>query len=374
MKKVLFFLESLSGGGAEKVLTDIVCNLDKSKYDITVCTVADEGVYEEKVKSCCKYKSFLKLDKYNRDFLGKLSVWLKTKIIYKLPTKLVYKLFIKDKYDIEIAFIEGFATKFIANSCNPKSKKIAWVHIDMVSNPYADTSFSNFEEQKQCYKNYDSIICVSNDTKKQFIKKFNLTNTIVIYNPINKNDIIKNINKHYEINNVISMCAVGRLENQKGFDRLIRILSNVVKVYNNFQLNIIGIGSQKDKLNKLIMENGLKEKVFLLGFMDNPYKVMAKSNLLICSSRSEGYSLVIAEAMCLGVPILTTKCAGPIELTDNGKYGILVDNNEKALYGAIINILNNPKVLYDYHEKSLLRSEIFDINKTIREVETIFDE
>lgn len=375
MKKVLFFLESLAGGGAEKVLTDIVCNLDKSKYDITVCTVTDKGVYEEKVKSsCCNYKSLIKMDSYSKGLFGKLFVWLKTKIIYKLPAKIVYKLFVKDKYDIEIAFVEGFATKLIANSSNANSKKIAWVHIDMISNPYADNSFLTLEEHKQCYQKYASIVCVSKDTEKQFKEKFNIPNTVVVYNPIDKENIVKNINNHYELKNEIIISAVGRLENQKGFDRLIEILSKVIKINEDFKLNIIGTGSQKNQLTRLIEKYGLNEKVFLLGFMDNPYKEMAKSNLLICSSRSEGYSLVIAEAMCLGLPILTTKCAGPIELTDNGKYGILVDNNENALYDAIVKILSNPHMLYDYHEKSLLRSEIFDIKRTIREVETIFDE
>ena len=60
MKKVLFFVESLAGGGAEKVLADIVKNLDHNKYDVTVCTVSDGGIYQAEVEKYCDYKALLK--------------------------------------------------------------------------------------------------------------------------------------------------------------------------------------------------------------------------------------------------------------------------------------------------------------------------
>ena len=108
-KDILFFLESLSGGGAEKVLSDLVTNLDKEKYNITVITVTDEGVYEKKVSECCQYSSFVKLENIRKG--GWSTFWTKIRIksIYLLPSQIVYRLYIKKKYDIEIAFIEGSA-------------------------------------------------------------------------------------------------------------------------------------------------------------------------------------------------------------------------------------------------------------------------
>lgn len=82
MKKILFFIESLAGGGAEKVLTDIVSNLDSKKYDITVCTVTDEDVYQEQVETVCKYRSFLHKKNYRAGGLKKVIFWFGIKLIY----------------------------------------------------------------------------------------------------------------------------------------------------------------------------------------------------------------------------------------------------------------------------------------------------
>ena len=101
---------------------------------------------------------------------------------------------------------------------------------------------------------------------------------------------------------------------------------------------------------------------------------MSQSDIFICSSRSEGFSLVIAEAMILGIPIMTTNCAGPYELIEGGKYGLLCENNTNSLIDNMQYILNNKNILYEYHEKSLIRSKIFNLKETINEVERLLDE
>ena len=147
MKRVLFFLESLSGGGAEKVLSDIVGNLNPEEYQVTVCTVTDGDIYQEKVSCSCTYKSFLEIKNYNEGGLKKVIFWLKIKMIYNFPARWIYKWFIREKYDIEIAFIEGYATKLIAASSNSKSRKVAWVHTDLLRNAYADKCYLNHKQQ-----------------------------------------------------------------------------------------------------------------------------------------------------------------------------------------------------------------------------------
>ena len=92
-------------------------------------------------------------------------------------------------------------------------------------------------------------------------------------------------------------------------------------------------------------------------------------HLLISPSRAEGFSLVVAEAMCMGIPVLSTDCAGPNELTDYGKYGILVENSDEALENAIQNIFEKKEALYKYHKLSEERSNIFKIENVMKEVE-----
>ena len=125
--KVLFLIESLAGGGAEKVLSTLVQNIDKRKFDVTVCVISGGGKYENEVKSCCKYKALLPLSVTP---LGKVLYYVKHHLIYKwLPIWSVYMLFVPKGYDVEVAFVEGFATKLLSASSN--KKKIAWVHTDL---------------------------------------------------------------------------------------------------------------------------------------------------------------------------------------------------------------------------------------------------
>lgn len=123
MKKILFVVESMSGGGAEKVLFNIVKNLDKKKYAITVYTVVKTGVYINELQKYCNIKYGLK-NYQEYSFLGKLFYKLKYRFIYSANTKIVYKFLIRCNYDIEIGFVEGFSTKLVANSLNKKSIKI----------------------------------------------------------------------------------------------------------------------------------------------------------------------------------------------------------------------------------------------------------
>lgn len=123
MKRILIVVENLGGGGAEKALLTLVKNLNKEKYDLTVFSVVETGVYVNEFKKYVTVKSALK-DYESYSNIGKLIYKIKCKLIYKLNTKYVYKKLIKEKYDIEIAFVEGFDTKFVASSNNKKVKNM----------------------------------------------------------------------------------------------------------------------------------------------------------------------------------------------------------------------------------------------------------
>lgn len=372
MKKILFFIESLAGGGAEKVITDIVRNINKDKYDITVVTVTDCGIYNDEINKYCTYKSILSTN--NKNLLSKLIYKIKYKLIYKLPCKLIYKFIIHSKYDIEIAFVEGFATKFIAASSNKKSKKISWVHVDPIDRNYSDNYFRNLNSQINCYKKYNNIICVSNTVANSFKNKFKLYDTVrVIYNPIDSSNIIKQ-SKDTIINvkkNKLTLCAIGRLTEQKGFDRLLEVINKLKEEKLIFELWILGEGEERGKLEHYINKNNLSDFVKLLGFNKNPYKYLSLADIFICSSRAEGFSLVIAEAMVLGIPVISTNCSGPNELLNFGEYGLLVDNNTYDLYKGIKLLITNKEVLYELKNKSIERAEVFNCKEIINEIEEI---
>ena len=97
---------------------------------------------------------------------------------------------------------------------------------------------------------------------------------------------------------------------------------------------------------------------------------MSQCDCFVCSSRTEGYSLVIAEAMCVGLPVISTRCAGPEEILEGGKWGVIVDNSTDGLYEGMRQMLIDNKT-EEYKELSLERAKSFDIEKTMSEVYSV---
>ncbi|GAA0768052.1 glycosyltransferase [Clostridium subterminale] len=369
MKKIIFLTQNLDGGGAERVLVDTVNNLDASKYDITIMTVQNKGIYREQLNSNIKYRT---LNPFKNVFIEK--IW--NKLIWKYFYKMIHKIFINNKYDIEIAYLEGVSTKIISQSKNRKSKKLAWVHIDLYNFFYTEKIFRNIQCQKECYSKFDNIICVSNGVKENFIKRFDIEkNVSVLYNVLDNNAIClkaeEDIN-YSNFENDFIICTIGRLTKQKAYDRLLRVHNKLINEGLNYKLWIIGEGEDREKLEEYIEENNLSNTVKLYGFQKNPYKYLGKSNIFVCSSIAEGFSTVATEAVILGIPVVTTDCAGMRELLEDNLYGIIVENSEKALYKGLKQIISNPEVYNKYLEKVKMRSEEYKIEKRIKEVEYYF--
>ena len=373
-KKVLFFIEQLTAGGAEKILSNIVKNIDKEKFDVSVLTVTDGGQHWDSVKDSCHLYSMLHADDYNGSFIKKLTYKLKYAYIYHAPTKRVYKHFVKEKYDSEIAFCEGFAAKFIGASANPASRKTAWLHIDMIANPHADERFKSIDEQIECYKKFDNIICVANGVKESFEKKFFASDKLkVLYNPVDDNEICslsnQQINFFPKYHPVLS--TVGRVEWQKGYERLAKSANNLKNKGYKFEIWIVGAGSEEDKIKKYICENELSDYVKMIGFDKNPYKYVAKTDAFICSSYAEGFSTAATEALILEKPIFTTECSGMDELFAGENCGIIVPNTDEALEEMLEKIVSGEVDFNDYNIALKSRKHFFEIKTAIKNIEEI---
>ena len=120
---------------------------------------------------------------------------------------------------------------------------------------------------------------------------------------------------------------------------------------------------------------GVEKTFTLLGYQKNPYAYMKHCDLFVCSSYSEGFSTAVTEALILGMPVVTTKVSGMIELLgENQNYGIVVDNNEQALFGGIKSILDNPELRRHYQKQAKIRGREFLTERTVEKVEKIFTE
>lgn len=362
-KDILFAITNLNGGGAEKVLVDILNNIDFEKFNIDLLLLKKEGVYLEKLDS----RINLIYDSKNINSI--YSKYIQKRFIKYFP-KIFYKKLIKKIYDVEVSFLEGLPTKVIANSNNKNSKKIAWVHIDLLKKHWTKYIYKKGEEIK-CYEVMDDLVFVSEAVKTSFKKMFkNNSKKHVIYNPIISDDIICKANEEKIKFGEFTIISVGRLDDQKGYDKLIKTHAKLVNKYKH-RLLIIGEGPKRLELEKLIYKLGVSSTVELKGFVTNPYKYVNAADLFVSSSITEGHPLAVLEAIVLGKAIVGTKITGTNEILDNGKYGIICESSQRGLDEAIEYIFKNNSIIKKLEEKSCERARQFNYKDNIKSIESL---
>lgn len=371
MKKILFLINSLCGGGAEKSLVTLVNNLDKDKYEITVMTIFDEGIYKDALDEKIKYRTIIKT---KNKFLKKLFAYL---VCFKLSKKWVYKRLIKKKYDydIEIAFLEGVPTKLL--SVSNASKKFAWVHTDMYNYYSQEKAYKTVENAIDIYKSYSKIVLVSSVAKEGFIKRFNLEENLVVkYNAIDENEIALKSKERIELErkNRPLVVSVGRLVEQKAYDRLLRVVKKLVDDGMSLDLWLVGDGPMRPQFEEYVLDNNLRDFVKFVGFSSNPYKYMKQADIFVSSSVVEGFSLVSVEALHCENVLVLTDVGGARELLNDSQFGILVENSENGIMDGLKKVILSKDTFDFYKRKTKERAKDFRCEKSIKSIENLFEE
>lgn len=368
MKSILFMIPTLGQGGAEKVLVNLVNNMDRTKFDITVQTLFDVGVNKQFLHKDIKYRSY-----YKKQFSGN------SKYLCLFSPKKLFKKFVKEHYDIIVSYLEGPTARIVSGCTDKKTKLVSWIHCRMDNKHAASVGFRNFEEAKACYNKFHYTACVSKWVKDYFTKTFGYKKPIgVLYNTIETDEIIeksKDVIDDIEFSkNCFNICSVGKITQVKGFDRLTRIHKQLLDEGINNHIYIFGIGEDKDKLQSYLNENNLQDTFTFMGYNTNPYKYVKNCNLYVCSSYSEGFSTSVTETLIVGTPVVTTLCSGMEEmLGENNEYGIVTENNENALYEGIKRILTEDGLLEYYAKQAEIRGKKFSAKKTVKAVKDMLE-
>lgn len=369
MKKVLFFIPNLMHGGAEKVLVNLVNNLDVNKYDITLQTIFDEGVNKKNLHENIRYKYLFK-----KIFKGSTT-------LFKLfsPTFL-YKFIIKEEYDIVISYLEGPTARIISGCPYKNSKKISWIHIELNDEEKFSNGFRNMLEAQSCYSKFDNIICVSQTVKDIFLEtsKLKLNNIDVLYNTNETELILDKANEEVDDitlpKNEFKICSVGKVIDKKGYYRLAKVHKKLIEEGINHHIYIIGVGNDEIKIRKYLKKYNLENTYTLVGFKENPYKYVSKCDLYICSSYREGFSTAVTESLIVGTPVISTLCSGAQELLGyNNEYGLVVENSEEGIYEGLKKLLNDKDLLNYYKIKAKERGQRFNKRNTLLNVENLLD-
>lgn len=376
-KRLLYVCNSLYGGGAERVLQTIVKNIDRDKFEVTVCSVLEECVDEALYPGCdVKYIFRQRTSGLLSSVFLKMTNKIKLLIYKYLPPRVFYSLFVHGSYDVEVAFIEGYSTRIVSGSRNSHSKKLAWLHIDISRNHWGSIAYRNKKEESVSYGRFDNVVCVSNDVLESYKKEFpKLNNGIVLYNPIDS-DVIRlrseDVIAGMERTGHFRFLSVGRLVWQKGYDRLIPIVKQLFDKGLDLELWILGEGEQRSLLEGQIRALGLNDRVKLFGYLENPYAVFKYCDAFVCSSRAEGYSTVVTESLILGMPVVATDCSGIREqIGVDSEFGIITENDDSALADGMQRMMQ-PDVFSYYRKAAALRGQAFDLNKLISEHEKLY--
>ncbi len=368
MISVLFLIPTLDRGGAENVLVDLVNHMDQSKFQITVQTLFDQNSQKDKLRPGIEYRTFLYHQFHGNSRLQAI-----------LPARLLYRMIVGKRYDIVVSYLEG-PTAHILSGCPYKdTKKVAWFHSALTKGRGFRAGFVSLSQAIRAYQDFSMIAFVA-QTVKEAIEKtagIQFDHSCILYNTVNSDDILAKARETIQ-NPVFSdeefnIVSTGKIAFVKGYDRLARIQKKLIDAGYRTHVYILGTGPDRKKIESYLRENNLSDYFTFLGFQENPYRFVSKADLFVCSSRREGFSTAVTEALILGVPVVSTNCSGAKELLGmNNEYGIVTENDEDSLYAGIRKMLDTQTLREHYREQAVKRSELFSKEKTIREVEKLF--
>lgn len=363
MKKILFLIHDLGHGGAEKVLVNLVNNMDRSKFDITVMALFGGGVNER----------FLAKDIRLIHCHGK-PMPSNSRMMKLLTPARLHSLYIKEHYDIEVAYLEGPAVRIVSGCPHADTKLISWVHCTMRSEREFSGSFRSGQEARDCYRKFHSSVFVSQEVMGAFQTYCPVENGMVLYNTNESDKILamaqESVPEGLFRENEVNLIGVGKIEEVKGFDRLARVHKRLRREGYPVHTYILGEGSKKAEISAFLDAEKVSDSFTFLGYQVNPYKFVKRGDIFVCSSHSEGFSTAATEALIVGTPVVTTLVSGMKEmLGENNEWGIVTENDEAALYQGIKQLLDAPKLLSHYKEKAAQRGETFSTENTVRAVE-----
>lgn len=358
MKKILFCIDSLKPGGAEIIMCNTVNELAKdSNLDITVQLLQKEQ--KLKINEKVKINTFMN----NNFFYRRLIKWM--------PASILHKLIIKEKYDYEIAFMEGASTKVISGCHNRKTKKYAWIHTDMEKYRWSQRSYKNVKEEKRAYSHIDKIFAVSSDTRDIFEKIYNRP-AIYVQNILSDQTIEMYADKEKNLydNHQFNIVSVGSIKPIKGYERLIKVHKTLKNEGIKCVHYILGDGPSYINLKQKIIESGLEDRIILKGYIENPYPWIKEADMLACVSYAEGYSSVVCEAVILGVPVITTECSGMKDILGESEYGLIVKNDDISIINGIKEMITNRELYQKYLLKVKERRKAFRVDNAVKQLRT----
>ena len=357
-KDILFVLPSLSGGGAERVTTNIINFIKKNNFNINILLINNIGPFKDLI-----FDNNINIINLNKKH-ARTSYFKLVKIINTIKPDIVFST-LQHVNILLLIFKRLYKSKpkLIIREANTPSQFMGNLNL--------------FKKKlflfllKTQYKKADLIIAQCNEMRDDIISTYklnNVDNVITIYNPI---DVKFIKNKSTDFNpfnhNYVNIVSIGRLTYQKGFDILLKSISIVRELYPNVFLTIVGDGELRNYLIRLSNDLNIQNSVNFVGFQNNPYPYIKYSDLYVLSSRWEGFPNTLLEAITLNKKVVSTNCkSGTFEILNDYENGIIVKTDDPVSLAE--GIISSIKKEIKYSEKY----KKYDATIIVKEFEKYF--
>lgn len=360
MKKVLFVIDTLRMGGAEKSLVSLLKALYPNRISVDLYVFESGGVLQAEVPDWVNIIEAdvvtrgmtLEMRKYIRNVIksghlraamARLGITLKSRLSHKpnFSWKSIKKHIpaLKGEYDVAIGYLEGFPDFFVLDKVKA-DKKIGWIHIDFTGRKLPI-------EAIDYYNRFDELVTISDVCKTAFIntvpeskEKISIIENIVLTEEVRQKADSK-LNNEWNKDKKYHFVSVGRLDYQKGMD----VAAKVAKILNERKLSfcwhIYGKGIMQEEIEQYIHENNLQEVFILEGLTKNPYPYMKQADIIIQPSRWEGKSIVLDEAKILGKAIVVTNYTSVTDQITDKVTGIITGMKPEEIANGIELVLND---------------------------------
>lgn len=366
-KSVVILNYGLHLCGVSRALINLANCLVSDGYDVTIRLYSRNFQLSSELDRRVKCTPFIggKLGRYIPGMVyGKL-----LQIIERAPLSIQYRLIVWKKFDIEIAFNRGKAAELISNSTNTKAKRFVFVHTDYMRNTNALAGFSDKLAAYEGYRKFDSVICVSEQARLSFLERIGDTKNLVTkYNIVDENSIKEKSREMQIEKKYFTVLSVGSICDAKNYFLLVDVAEEMQNRKIPCEFWIVGDGNLKEELLHYIEKKNVKN-VILHGMQTNPYPYFSASDLYMCTSKYEGLSTSVIEALMIGRPIIATDCVGMKDILGAGnEFGRIVEFDKIKLSDELIKMIEDKAYYQRYREKASLRGKYFEKDNTYVEI------
>lgn len=358
--KIMFFIPSLSRGGAEKHFARLIQNLNTDRFEKILVTSRSENQY---------------IDIINQDEIKVISLNINNKSSLKallFSIKPLIKVVNSEKPKIFVSVMDmvNLIAWIVRKFSSTSFKSIYLVQASLLQAIKFESNFLKkilYHVMPRIYSKADKVIVLSNGVREEILEVIgrDQENIVTIHNI----GVTKSVNigteETKQHRKPYSIICCGRLVKLKGFDLVIKALPNVLKIYPEVSLTFLGAGPEEKELKDISRQLDLDNHVHFTGMVTNPEEYFSQSEVFVLSSYLEGFGNVIIEAMASGCAIIATDCPhGPSEIVEHGKNGILVKLGDvDGITNAIIKLFADQSMLASIAENGYNRAFDFTPEK-----------